>query len=514
MQLLRFFHTIRHLRGQQLFYRLYYLLKRKWYRPGGPGPIPPQEQQPLRSCCWRQQYDAGNNSFSFLNRRRFFNGPPDWTFAGYGKLWNYHLNYWEWLEDEHIPAALRLRQMQEYAALRLPSDPYPASLRLIHWIRFCRKKDIYDADICRAIYRNARLVAAFPEYHLLANHLLENGLALWHAAVFFRDKQLELQACRILATELEKQVLPDGGHYERSVMYHTQLLLRLLQCLEIGGDDTQPVVALMRHKAACMLGWLEAYAFGDGSFACIGDATADETPPPALLQEYAAALGIAPVAPALRESGYRKFEGQGWELLFNAGGPAPYYQPGHSHADTFTYSLQHNGEPLVCDTGISTYERNGQRLLERSTAAHNTISLGDDNSSDVWASFRMGRRARVRITEESEGRLTVVHDGYRPLLHERTIVAGERWLEVRDRLTGGDRTRALWHLHFHPGIQINQKDACTFTAGKVLLRLEGLGNIRLEPYEYAAGYNQLMPALKLCAAPEKADVVILFEFLA
>ncbi len=53
----------------------------------------------------------------------------------------------------------------------------------------------------------------------------------------------------------------------------------------------------------------------------------------------------------------------------------PSYQPGHAHADTFNFVLNIHNEPLIVDTGISTYEANETRLKERGTAAHNTVTV-------------------------------------------------------------------------------------------------------------------------------------------
>ena len=39
-------------------------------------------------------------------------------------------------------------------------------------------------------------------------------------------------------------------------------------------------------------------------------------------------------------------------------------------------------------------EISDKRLRERSTSNHNTVVLNDYNSSDVWGSFRTGRRAK------------------------------------------------------------------------------------------------------------------------
>ena len=78
------------------------------------------------------------------------------------------------------------------------------------------------------------------EYHLMGNHLLENGFSLLFGGVYFGDARFCRKAEEILREELAEQILPDGGHYERSPMYHQIILGRVLDCInllksEIGG---------------------------------------------------------------------------------------------------------------------------------------------------------------------------------------------------------------------------------------------------------------------------------------
>ena len=53
----------------------------------------------------------------------------------------------------------------------------------------------------------------------------------------------------------------------------------------------------------------------------------------------------------------------------------PDYQPGHAHADTFTFCLYFKNTPIVVDTGTSTYNIGKRRDKERSTMVHNTVLL-------------------------------------------------------------------------------------------------------------------------------------------
>jgi uncharacterized heparinase superfamily protein len=73
------------------------------------------------------------------------------------------------------------------------------------------------------------------------------------------------------------------------------------------------------------------------------------------------------------------------------------------------------GEPLLIDTGSSTYAPGAARDRERSTAAHNTLQVDCRDSTEVWGAFRAGRRARVLDVSahaDAEGvTIEAAHDG-------------------------------------------------------------------------------------------------------
>ena len=79
----------------------------------------------------------------------------------------------------------------------------------------------------------------------------------------------------------------------------------------------------------------------------------------------------------MKECGYRKLCSTHLEAVVDVGNITATYQPGHSHADTFNYELRIDCRPFVVDTGISTYNKTARRQYERSTSAHNTVTVGN-----------------------------------------------------------------------------------------------------------------------------------------
>jgi hypothetical protein len=113
------------------------------------------------------------------------------------------------------------------------------------------------------------------------------------------------------------------------------------------------------------------------------------------------------------------------------------------------------------DTGVSTNEPDPERAYERSTAAHNTVRIDDDEQAEIWSSFRVGRRPQVgKLRGGNDGPfhfLSGEHDAYQRLgvAHTRTILfhAPDTWI-IADLLRGNGSPLVESFLHFHPRVHL------------------------------------------------------------
>ena len=524
MNVLQLYNTIKYLRFEQLYYRLYYKLKVKFYSyPSTPAAatIAAKAFPPIQFPAMSKggQYDPVNNTFSFLNKTHSFGENIDWNYAAEGRLWTYNLDYFEWLDDERLEPGLRLNTMLDYSLndeqLGNIVEAYPISLRGMNWIKFMSRQQVEEEKVIGCLYRHYHRLSAFPEYQLQANHLLENGLSLFFAAHYFNDHTFYKLARKVLFTELQEQILADGAHYELSPMYQCIIIQHLLDCIMLaqhsGRFKDDSLLQIMRDKAGKMGGWLKAFLFQDGSYAMFSDATYDIAPSPTFLFRYMEDLDIPAAEVTMKESGYRKINTSNYEMLLDIGNVQPSYQPGHTHADTLSFCLQVNGMPFITDTGISTYESGERRNFERSTAAHNTVVVNDLNSSDVWAVFRTAERAKVRIEEESGQRITASHDGYKKqgVIHKRSVSWNNQKIIIEDQLIGYNGQNASLYLHFHPDVQIENAGENQFIAGNIRITISEAYSMGIHNYLYCKGYNQLVEAKCLQAhIKERATVVI------
>ncbi len=508
----KYFHTLRHLKFIQIRYQLFYLLRRKvGLEPrlninAGKEKINNSKvslsPSPIASTSFYSE-----NTFQFLNLSHTFSENIDWNFAKYGKLWTYNLNYFEFLHQENLDSETGLILIKNYiqSAVQLQDglEPFPIALRTIFWIKFLVKHQIQDSEIDAFLYAQVKLLSKKIEYHLLGNHLLENGFAFFYAAFYFSDNQFLKISNNILLPQLEEQILNDGAHFEVTPMYHQLMLYRILDCINL--VDNNPNIFAgetlpgFRDKASKMCAWLREMTLESGETPRFNDSTSGIAPSPKSLSDYANSLEISKKKIQLSDSNYRVFRKENYELIVDVGGITPSYIPGHAHADALHFVLHKNGLPLIVDTGISTYEKNALRHTERSTAAHNTVQIADDNQSDVWGGFRVGQRAKASIISESLNSITAICTSYtKPKVqHERSFSVEKNTLTIIDKLSS-PQEEAKSRFHLHPDIDFTLSENMVHgTFGKIIIT--GAHNIILEKYSYAEGYNKQREGIAIVA---------------
>lgn len=408
-----------------------------------------------------------NSGFVFLNQTLSIENSDKFTFNwqknNFGMLWDYNLNYMDFLLQANMPIDKGLAFM-EYFIQKLPQNevglhPAPIALRSINWIKFLRKFEVKNKQIESSLFAQLRILSKNIEYHLLANHLLEDAFGLLFAAFAFKDKYFYKKANKILHKELDEQINEDGGHFERTPMYHKILLDRVLDCVNLLQSNSffaeqEQLLKKMETKASEMIVWLKNMTFADGSTPNFNDSTEGVAPASEKLFAYAKALNIRHHENKLSDSGYRKIDGTNYECIVNIGNASPSYQPGHAHADSLNFVLQASEKPFIVDTGISTYEKNKVRHYEKSTVAHNTVAVNDLNSSEIWGAFRMGRRAKVSVEKDLDHEIIASHNGYKKIntIHKRTWKFDKTKIEIKDKLEG-DFINGKCYLHLAPNIK-------------------------------------------------------------
>lgn len=507
------YNTVKYLKGIQIYYRLFYFIRNRLLNKKY---VISETQLITYSLNCYHYYNPSSqnidNSFTFLNKTKTFNDAIDWNFSDYGKLWTYNLNYFEFLNQPSLTKEKGLELIEDYIRnnniLLDGLEPYPISLRTINWIKFLSKNDIQNNRINQLLDSHYKRLSDNLEYHLLGNHLLENAFSLLFGAYFFKDDKLYIAAKNILERQLKEQILDDGAHFELSPMYHQILLFKVLDAIYLIKNNTWKedslVTTLIAH-AEKMLFYLKTVTFKNGNIPMVGDSAFNIAPTTQSIITLATLLEInEDLNLKLQESGYRKTATKTYELFFDVGNVGPKYQPGHAHSDTFNFELYYKNNPFIVDRGISTYEKNSLRQIERGTASHNTVMVENVEQTDVWGGFRVGARAEITSLVESENRIVASHDGYKKLgiMHERCIDYAENGLVITDTTISNNRNKLKkkGFLHFHPSIKsvyINNQ-TISFDDLEITINFEkNCQPITLEKYDYCLGFNTTTKAIKI-----------------
>ena len=504
-----YYHTIRFLKPVQVSYRLIGWLKKK-------NSFNELNQKfDLSPIIWKgglknlSSLDK-NNSFIFLNTfKKFDNGKIDWNYSSNGKLWTYNLNYFDFLNQYSIDVNQGIQlinQFIDYSPNHIDGvEPYPISLRSINWVKFLSKNKIINNKINAYLFKDCSFLFNNLEYHILGNHLLENAFSLFFSSYYFQNEKFYAKANLLLKQQLQEQVLDDGGHFELSPMYHKIILTRLLDCIKLINLNPDfkknNLVDFLIKKAELMCSWLDNITYKSGDVPMVNDTAYGITHSSMEILNYAHSIGIRKVKTQLSDSGYRLVKRSSYELFLDVGNIGPDYQPGHAHSDTFNFELIFKNKPIIVDTGISTYEKNNTRQLQRSTFSHNTVMIGNSEQSEVWGGFRVARRAKVFDLKSFENKISAKHNGYKRkgIIHKRSFELFENEIFIHDFLTKKSNNRAKAIFHFHskikkPVIRLNQ-----IKLNDVGINISFHGSTRIELLEYdlCNGFNKYEKAFKL-----------------
>jgi uncharacterized heparinase superfamily protein len=462
------------------------------------------------------------NEFVFLNLKVKFNNEVNWINCYPSKLWGYNLNYFDFLIS--IAIYINIEQdikkwekgniliknwIQTYDFKHsVISCPYVVSLRLFNFFYYIlltnqiKKSDLISSSkIIRYMYMDFLHLANNLELDIKGNHLIKNLKSLIILGYFFNNKnsvRIAQDSIRILLKQLDEQILEDGGHFERSTMYHvivTQDFLEIsyfLKLLDI------PVPDRFEAKLILMLDFLEVIIHPDGDIGLFNDSAFKIAAKASdILFAGAQLLGKAPsiyARPGIISyllscttknfnnklcslkrnrfdarpyTGYCALSNAYGKMIFDCGDLAPDYLPAHAHNDMLSFEFSIKDRRYIVDTGVYEYEPGILRDKSRSTLSHNTVAVNGAEQSELWSSFRMARRGRIIRCDWKQGNEYNIVSASRSqynskiTIHMRTILEHEDgfWI-VLDNVRATGELPHYSHLHFHPELNpvVTQED--------------------------------------------------------
>lgn len=523
-----YWHTLRHLRTEQIVYQLYYrfarglivrramvdigeVTRRSW-------------RQPWRGLRVMESAQIEAGVFRFLGVKAEVRTATDWNDPKRSKLWLYNLHY---LNDLNARDANAHVQRNEELIERWIRDnppmqgngwePYPISLRIVNLVKWYARGNAMSSARMHSLARQAQALSVQVERHIMANHLFANAKALTFVGAFLAGPAAQRwlqQGLKLLDREVPEQFLADGGHFERSPMYHGILLWDLCDLIHLAQSSDLPELAerveYWRQVLRRGLRWLETMSHPDGEVAFFNDAAFGISPRPCEIRSYAhSVLGAIPGDVDakdldfihLRDSGYITVDlGDGHKALLDVGEVGPTYQPGHAHADTLSFELSLYGHRVLVNSGTSVYGEGPERQRQRSTAAHNTVEIDGYDSSEVWAGFRVARRAKpvgLEIANESDVLMVKCsHNGYHWLTgaprHTRYWRFRRGHLQIVDRIDGVFR-RAVARWYLHPEIRVEGGNQLVLPSGQRIRWFVQGGEAHLVPSAWYPYFGRQIP---------------------
>jgi len=405
-------------------------------------------------------------------------GPP-WKHDGAGEVWYRELQSFDWLRDLQAVAtqAARARARKlvlHWLDLHTAIDPRPWSSGLVGrrvaaWLshgEFLLK----DADgsfskryfqglalQARHLSRTARSGEDGAERLLAIKGLLYSGLSLPEG------ERRTQQALKLLESELTRQILPDGGHFERSPSAHLAVLRHLIDMRGSLIAAGKPSPEELNNAIDRMAPMLRAYRHGDGALALFNDSIEEEAWLVDLVLAQSGAKGRAQAnGPHV---GFRRVQAGRTLLISDQGAPAKYGR--RVHAGSLSFELSAGKERLIVNCGPWQGGDVTWRKALRATAAHSTLTVNDTNSCELFddGSIGIGPSQIASWREDQEGAawLEASHDGYLEpfgLNHKRRIyvspdgtnIRGEDSLARADAANRGGRSFTV-RFHLHPDVQ-------------------------------------------------------------
>jgi len=356
----------------------------------------------------------------------------------------------------------------------------------------------WRTDLLLALDRQlAQIANNLSRYFSPNTHLTGEALALYVVSLAFpelRDSRPRAALGRdVLLSEIDRQILPDGGHAERSTHYHrysTDFYLLATIVAQRAEDEAAGALADAARRQARVLrtladdsGGLPTIGDDDGGqvFSMCGTSPADvrttlaiaatllseprlAVSPPTEEACWVAGPDIASARPfsarerwtsrGLPDSGYFVSRQSGALAIFDAGRHG-FLNGGHAHADALGITTTVAGRPLLIDPGTGTYTMDAAlRDRLRSGRLHNTVLVDDGEHASVRGPFHWSATTDAKfLFTQADDHLDIAqgaHDGYGTLRHARTVfgIDGVGWLIVDQLLgTAPHRAESFWHLH-------------------------------------------------------------------
>jgi uncharacterized heparinase superfamily protein len=450
--------------------------------------------QDLRTADATRATEIYSGRFAFAgkvvvcDRRSIFEMEPpsdEWAAALLGFGWLRHLR----AAESGITRANARALVDEWISFQggwhsIGWRPDVLARRIISWLSQSTLV-LQDADVrfyrryLRSLLRQVRYLRHTAGDARRGVARLQAVIALSYAALCIAGQSRHIKSMtERLKGELERQILPDGGHASRDPGAVIEILLDLLPLRQAFASRNIAPPQALQNAIDRMMPMLRFFRHSEGTFAHFNGMGATPADLLLTLLAYDEARG-APFANA-PYSGYQRLAAGGAVAVVDTGCAPPIEMSLDAHAGCLSFEFSAPRQSLIIvNCGMPTIGRENWRPIARATAAHSTVTFNDASSARFveLATFRrmlggspiVGGPTRVTVNREESSdtiALRAMHDGYAVrfgILHERVLILstdGMR-LEGEDIFLDADgesrvhstRDEFAIRFHLHPTVR-------------------------------------------------------------
>jgi len=305
-------------------------------------------------------------------------------------------------------------------------------------------------------------------------------IALCYASLCLANQARHVRSAgRKLAEELQRQILPDGGHISRNPGALIELLIDLLPLRQtFAARNISPPQSLL-NAIDRMMPMLRFFRHGDGSIALFNGMSGTPSDLLATLLAYDDTHGT-PMA-SMPHTGFQRLDGGTTTLIMDTGPPPPPGVSQDAHAGCLSFELSSGTSRIVINCGMPTTSRDNWRTFARGTPAHSTLTYHETSSCQFVELSAMKKflhgapivSGPVVVENHREAvtngeLLSTSHDGYQArfgVMHRRVVMMapdgsrldGEDTVSLAPgaRIKGSETDYAL-RFHLHPSVKASR----------------------------------------------------------
>ena len=264
---------------------------------------------------------------------------------------------------------------------------------------------------------------------------------------------------RVLAVELKRQILPDGGHMSRNPQAVLETALDLVALRRLYTARQRPVPAPVTDALGRTTKMLLALQMPDQSLGRFNGMGATPIGDLLSVMRQLAPGADKPGPLHAPETGYARLAAAGTVVLFDAGPGAETLAGEAPFAGALSFELGAGTVSIVVNCGAGFEQP--PKPSARATTAHSALGLAGTSSAPPTGARSGQVRCTLDVSSASGQTLTAASDGYKVRngeVHHRslTLSADGRRLDGIDRLEAHGQAPATApfeiHFHLHPSV--------------------------------------------------------------